>query len=118
VNSVNLIGRLVGAPELRLAATGEQACTMRLAVPRFQSGGIREPGVVFVEVTAVGLRARELVEEVVDGMRVGVSGRLDLDEWTGPQGERHARYEVLADQLEVLDSPPPPAASGGGKAAA
>jgi single-stranded DNA-binding protein len=38
-------------------------------------------------------------------MRIGVSGRLELDEWTEPDGERHLRYEVLADQLELLDAP-------------
>jgi single stranded DNA-binding protein len=106
VNSVNLIGRLAGAPELRVSASGEQVCSMRVAVPRFQSGGVREPGVVFVEVTVAGLRGAELVDQVVDGMRLGVSGRLDLDEWTAPGGERHVRYEVMADQLEVLDALP------------
>ena len=114
MNSVNLIGRLVGPPVLRVAATGAQVCSMRVAVPRFQPGGLREPGVVQVEVTTTGLRARELAEEVVEGMRVGVSGRLDLDEWTDPDGERHSRYEVMADQLEVLDLPPAPVPAGKG----
>jgi single-strand DNA-binding protein len=108
VNSVNLVGRLVGAPELRVGVNGENVCSMRVAVPRFRSGGLREPGVVFVEVTATGLRARDLAAEVVDGMRVGVSGRLDLDEWTDLDGEGHSRYEVMADQFEVLDQPPAP----------
>jgi single-stranded DNA-binding protein len=44
-------------------------------------------------------------------MRVGVSGRLELDEWTEPEGERRTRYEVMADQLEVLDPLPPPEAT-------
>jgi single-strand DNA-binding protein len=106
MNSVNLVGRLVGAPELRAGATGDHVCVMRLAVPRFRPSGLREPGVVFVEVAATGLRARELAAGVVDGMRVGVSGRLDLDEWVDAEGERRSRYEVMADQLEVLDDPP------------
>ncbi|MEA2399074.1 MAG: single-strand DNA-binding protein [Thermoleophilaceae bacterium] len=115
MNSVNLVGRLVGAPVLRVAVSGDTVCSMRVAVPRFQSGGLREPGVVMIEVTATGLRARELAEQVVQGMRVGVSGRLDLDEWTDADGERHSRYEVMADQLEVLDASPPPAAAGTGR---
>jgi single-strand DNA-binding protein len=112
VNSVNLVGRVVGVPELRAAPDGGQACAMRVAVPRFRPSGLREPGVVFVEVTATGLRARELADELVAGMRVGVSGRLDLDQWTAPDGERHSRYEVMADQLEVLDPPPAESAAG------
>ena len=112
MNSVNLIGRLVGEPELRVSAAGDQVCAMRVAVPRFHPAGMREPGVVFVEVTVAGLRGAELVEQVVDGMRLGVSGRLDLDEWTAPDGESHTRYEVMADQLEVLDELPSGRAGG------
>ena len=84
---------------------------MRLAVPRLGVGGLPEPGVVYVEVVAGGLRALDLLERVRGGARIGVSGRLELDEWTEPDGERHSRYEVLADQLEVLD---PPADGGAG----
>jgi single-stranded DNA-binding protein len=66
--------------------------------------------VVYVDVVAAGVRARGLVEELRGGMRVAVSGRLDLDEWIDPGGERRVRYEVVADQLEVLDPLPRPPA--------
>jgi single-stranded DNA-binding protein len=105
VNSVNLIGTLVGEPALGVAVEGEDVCTMRLAVPRVGRFGMPEPGVVYVEVTATGLRGRELADEVEEGMRIGVSGRLELDEWVTPEGERVSRFEVAADQLEVLDAP-------------
>jgi single-strand DNA-binding protein len=106
VNSVNLIGRLVQDPAVRSGPGGEDQCAMRVAVPRVGDGGLRQPGVVYVEVVASGLRAADLLAELRDGMRIGVSGRLELDEWTDPDGERHARYEILADQLELLDGPP------------
>ena len=107
VNSVNLIGMLVGEPALRVAVEGEEVCTMRVAVPRVGRSGMPEPGVVYVEVTTTGLRGRELADEVAEGMRIGVSGRLELDEWVTPAGERLSRFEVVADQLEVLDARPP-----------
>ena len=78
---------------------------MRVAVPRVARGGAREPGVVYVEVVATGWSARELAEGVAVGTRIGVSGRIDLDEWVGAGGERHSRFEVMADQLELLDAP-------------
>lgn len=108
VNSVNLIGRLVEDPVLRAGPAGEQRCALRVAIPRIGHAGLREPGLVYVEVVATGLRAHDLAREARAGMRVGVSGRLELDEWTEPDGERHTRYEVMADQLEVLDAPSPP----------
>jgi single-strand DNA-binding protein len=105
VNSVNLIGRLVDDPVARTAPDGEEQCALRLAVPRVGDGGLREPGVVYVEVVVRGLRALDLLEQVRGGARIGVSGRLELDEWTEDDGQQRARYEVLADQLEVLDAP-------------
>jgi single-strand DNA-binding protein len=107
VNSVNLVGRLVGAPAVRSVLTGEVECTMRVAIPRVGVGGMPEPGVVYVDVVAAGLRARGL-GDVHGGMRIAVSGRLELEEWVDPDGERRTRHEVVADQLEVLDPPPGP----------
>ncbi|MFL5782366.1 MAG: single-stranded DNA-binding protein [Thermoleophilaceae bacterium] len=113
MNSVNLIGRLVADPVLRAGPAGEDQCSMRIAVPRVGSVGLREPGLVYVEVVATGLRAHDVASEARIGMRIGVSGRLELDEWTDPDGERRMRYEVIADQLELLDGwAPPPVPAG------
>jgi single-strand DNA-binding protein len=106
VNSVSLIGRVTVPPEMRVSATGEDVCAMRLAVPRIGRTGKREPGVVYVEVTTSGWQAREIHAALAVGMRVGVAGRIELDEWTTPEGDRRSRYEVMADQLELLDPPP------------
>ncbi len=106
VNSVSLIGRLAEPPEMRVAENGEEVCAMRLAVPRVASGGRREPGVVYVEVTTRGWQAREVHDALALGGRVAIVGRIELDEWVTPEGGRESRYEVLADQLELLDPPP------------
>jgi single-strand DNA-binding protein len=106
VNSVSLIGRVAEPPELRTGSQGEAVCSMRLAVPRFARGGMREPGVVYMEVTSSGWQAHEIHEALVVGGRVGVTGRLALEEWIDEDGRRRSRYEVMADQLEILDPPP------------
>ena len=103
---MHLLGRLVEAPVLRRRAGGEVGCALRVAIPRIGRSGIREPGLVYVEVVATGLRAQDLVETARAGMRIGVSGRLELDEWTDADGERRSRYEVMVDQLELLDHQP------------
>ncbi len=79
---------------------------MRLAVPRVSRGGVREPGVVYMEVTSSGWQAAEIHRALVVGGRVGVTGRIGLEEWTDADGSRRSRYEVMADQLELLDPPP------------
>jgi single-strand DNA-binding protein len=106
VNSVSLIGRLAEPPELRISDDGAEICAMRLAVPRVARGGMREPGVVYVEVTTSGWQAREIHDALLVGARIGVAGRIELDEWITPEGERVSRHEVMADQLELLDPPP------------
>lgn len=103
---MSLIGRLAKPPEMRVSDAGEDVCVMRLAVPRVGRGGIREPGVVYVEVTTTGWQAHEVHDALAVGGRVGVAGRIELDEWITSQGERRSRYEVMADQLELLDPQP------------
>ena len=103
---MSLIGRIAAQPEMRTGEAGEPVCAMRLAVPRVSRGGTREPGVVYVEVTTSGWQAHEVFEALAVGGRVGVTGRLVLDEWVGADGRRRSRYEVMADQLELLDPPP------------
>ena len=117
MNSVSLIGALAEPPELRTGDDGEEVCELRLAVPRFARGGTREPGVVYVVVTTGGLGAREVCASVAVGGRVGATGRLETEEWVAPDGERRFRWEVMADQLELLD-PPPEDAEAQGTAAA
>jgi single stranded DNA-binding protein len=112
VNSVSLIGRVADPPEMRTGEAGEDVCAMRLAVPRVARGGIREPGVVYVEVTTSGWQSLEIHAALRVGARVGVAGRIALEEWIDEHGERQSRYEVMADQLELLD--PPPGAVGPG----
>jgi single-stranded DNA-binding protein len=112
VNSVSLIGRVAEPPTMRTGEDGEDVCAMRLAVPRVAKGGLREPGVVYMEVTSSGWQAREIHDVLVVGGRVGVTGRIALEEWTGEDGRRRARYEVMADQLEILDPPPGGVAPG------
>ena len=97
---------------MRTGAEGEAVCAMRLAVPRFARGGMREPGVVYMEVTCSGWQAQEIQAALVVGGRVGVTGRIALEEWTDADGRRRSRYEVMADQLEILDPPPEGVAPG------
>lgn len=93
MNVVSLTGRVVGEPEFRTTRSGLPECRIKLAVPRYGRGGIREPGVVYVHVTTFGLEAREFAERLSEGSPVGLSGRLDDED-----GSNH----VLIDQFDFL----------------
>ena len=95
VNSVSVIGRVVGEPELRRNRAGADQCTVRLAVPRYSRNGQREPGVVYIDVTTFGLEAQDCARQLREGSVVGLSGRLDSDPPDSGIG-------VLIDQLDLL----------------
>lgn len=101
MNAVSLTGTLSTPPDLQEPDSAPPRCTMRLAVPRYTQSGTREPGVVYVDVTTFGLRAQECAQRLKLGSRVGLTGRLDRDEWF-EDGERRVRYGVLIDQLDYL----------------
>lgn len=101
MNSTNLIGRLAGEVELRSTPTGKQVASFRLAVPRQRRAGA-DRGAVFLTVQAWEARAELAARALAKGDRVGVSGRLEQEEWEGPAGRRE-RVLVVAEELTFLE---------------
>lgn len=94
MNTVCVIGRIVGEPELRKNRASEDECRMTLAVPRRLRTGKAEAGVVYVDVTTFGADARECAQ-LHEGTIIGLSGRLNSD-------PPHSGLGVLIDQLSIL----------------
>jgi hypothetical protein len=67
---------------------------MRLAVPRHARGGPREPRVVYVEVTTLGLGAR-LRRRLRRRDRIGATGRIEHDKHHTPEGWRVDQSAVV-----------------------
>jgi single-strand DNA-binding protein len=101
MNSTNLIGRLAGEVELRTTPTGKQVASFRLAVPRQRRAGA-DRGAVFLTVQAWETRAELAARVLRKGDRVGVSGRLDQEEWESTSGRRE-RVLVVAEELTFLE---------------
>jgi single-strand DNA-binding protein len=104
MNSINLVGRLTRDPQLRETKGDTKVAGMRLAIPRRPKNG-EEPAPVYVDVTAFGKLAESCAEYLGRGRRIAVSGRLEYSEWTGDNGGKHSKHEVVADQVDFLDSP-------------
>ena len=94
MNTVCVIGRIVGEPELRKNRANEDECRMTLAVARRQRNGQPDAGVVYLDVTTFGVEARE-VAQLHEGTMIGLAGRLNSD-------PPHSGLGVLIDQLSVL----------------
>ena len=100
-NKVILMGNLTRDPEYKVTPNGHQICKLGIAVNRrftTQSGEQREE-VTFVDVDAWGRQAETISKFFTKGKPILVEGRLRMDEWENPQGERRSKLLV---QLETF----------------
>ena len=102
MNSVTLTGRLTQDPQKRTASEME-ICDMRLAVQRRRGRDGEDRGAVFIDVTAFQGLAKTCGQRLSKGSRIGVQGRLELDEWETQDGSPRRRHKVVAEQVEFLD---------------
>ena len=108
MNAVHLTGTLVRRPELRLSRTGLEICSLQLAVARRRRDG-EERGALHVDVVAFGTTAA-IASGLSAGEPVAISGHLGQREWTSSDGSRHARFEVVAEEVERVIAQPASAA--------
>jgi single-strand DNA-binding protein len=99
VNSVCLIGRLTANP-VSHAGEKHESATFRLAVPRPGSDTAD-----FIDIVSFDGQAASCAEYLTKGREVAVVGRLRLNQWTTPDGERRSRVQVVADAVDFVDKP-------------
>jgi single-strand DNA-binding protein len=112
VNSVALIGRLTADPATHAGEIHESA-TFRLAVSRPGTDGAD-----FVDIVCFDKLAATCGEYLSKGREVAVVGKLRLSEWTGRDGERRSKIQVVADAVQFLDPPKKTGDPDGGVAGA
>ena len=108
MNSVNLIGNLTRAPELKDTKSDTAICSMRVAV----NG--RNDKADYLDVTAFGKLAEVCNEHLDKGRQIGVSGRLSSSEWETEDGSKRSRVEVIAQDVRFLGGNPNGNAETGG----
>jgi len=107
VNRVVLTGNLTRDPELRSTAGGMSILKMGLAFNdrrKNAESGNWEDVANFIDVTMFGARAESLSRMLTKGMRIGIDGKLRWHSWETPQGDKRSSIEVIADDIEFLDS--------------
>ena len=105
-NRVILVGNITRDPELRQIASGESVAELGLAVSersRDKDGELIEK-TCFTDVTVWGKRAEACCRYLVKGEPVLVEGRLQLDRWETPEGEKRSRLRVRGDQVRFMGS--------------
>jgi single-strand DNA-binding protein len=93
------VGRLTENPELRFGKTGTAFTTVGLAVKPWTPPGEPEADTVFYEVVAFGSLAEHVAECLVKGDRVVVTGKGELERWTGRDGVERVKKKLIADGI-------------------
>jgi single-strand DNA-binding protein len=106
INRVTLVGRLTRDPELRHLPSGNPVLQMGLAVNGRQKDdeGNWTDKPNFFDVKVFGNQAEMLAQHLAKGRRVGIDGRLDWSSWEAQDGSKRSKVEVVAFQVQFLDS--------------
>lgn len=95
LNNITLMGRLTRAPELRATQTGKSLSSFTLAVDRDYDRSQTD----FISCVAWGGTAEFVDRYFTKGQLLALSGRLQMREWTGKQGNTRISAEVVADHV-------------------
>ena len=107
MNRVILIGRLARDPEIRYTQSGKAFCRFTIAVDRRFSRAAQQEGqqtADFIPVTCWEKLAEICGNNLTKGRRIGVEGRIQVRSYDGNDGQRKYATDVVADNVEFLDS--------------
>ena len=100
-----LIGNLTRDPELRSTPTGRSVATVGLATNRVwkDANGQKQKQAEFHNIVFWGKLAETAGQYLKKGKKVYVEGRLQTRDWTGQDGIKRYRTEIVADSMIMLD---------------
>ena len=120
LNKVMLIGRLTRDPEMRYTPSGQPVTSFSIATNRYASGpdGEKREFTDYHNIVAWNIGKRNLAELVAQYLKKGsscyVEGRLQTRSWEGQDGQKRRATEVVANDVQFLDSRAPGGTGGSG----
>lgn len=113
INKVILIGNLGADPEVRYMPSGGAVCNVRLATSetwKDRQSGEQQERTEWHRVTVYGKLGEIAGEYLRKGSKVYFEGRLQTRKWQDQQGQDRYSTEIVASEMQMLDS------RGGGSA--
>jgi len=98
MNTITVIGNVGRDPELKYSASGTAVTKFSVADT---TGKDDTKKTVWHDVIVFKEQAEHVAASVVKGTRVVVTGRLDKSEYTGKDGVKKQRVEIIADDVSV-----------------
>jgi len=103
-NRIILVGNLTRDPQLSYTPANTAVCKFGIATNhkwKDKEGNAREE-VCFVDCTLFGKGGEVFNQYMSKGRPVLVEGRLKLDQWTTPEGDKRSKHEVVVDNFTFL----------------
>src|SRR5215469_2318132 len=110
LNKALLIGRLTKDPEMRYTPSGTAVTNFSIATTRWSSrpDGERKQITDYHNIVAYNAGTRNLAEIVAQYTRKGalvyVEGRIQTRSWEGQDGQKRRTTEIIANDVQFLDS--------------
>ena len=106
LNKVMIIGHLGRDPEMRFTSSGRPVASFSVATTRgwTNNDGERQEETEWFNIVTWGGLAELCKKRLRKGSHVYVEGRIQTRNWEGPDGERHFRTELVAQELIFLDA--------------
>ena len=104
LNKVMLIGQLGRDPEMRYTPSGRPVTSFSLASSRSwtTADGERREETEWFNVVSWGSLAEICKQHLHKGQTVYVEGRLQTRGWEDPEGKKHYRTEIIANEMIIL----------------
>jgi single-strand DNA-binding protein len=104
LNKVMIIGRLGRDPEMRYTPNGRPVTAFSVTVNRSWTAadGDKREETEWFNVVAWGNLAEICKQHLRKGQTVYVEGRLQTRGWEDPEGKKHYRTEIVANEMIIL----------------
>jgi len=104
MNSISLVGRVGGDPEVRYLDSGKVVAKLSLAVRRAYSRGEVDTDWFSLEIW--GKTAEVAANYVRKGSQISVTGRIEFVRFEGKDGQQREKTIVKVNDLGLLDPKP------------
>lgn len=107
LNRASILGRLTRDPEVRTTTTGRSVTSMTVATGRTwtDQAGVKQEKTEFNNCVLWGKIGEIAGQYLSKGRKVFVEGRLETRNWTGDDGVKKYRTEIIVDNMIMLDGP-------------
>ncbi len=107
LNRATVIGRLTRDPELRSIPSGKSVATIGVATSRVwtDQAGQKQKETEFHNIVLWSKLAEIAGQYLHKGARIYIEGRIKTREWTGQDGVKRYRTEIIGENMIMLDGP-------------